>query len=86
MTQKTGQKCTATRRIFVPEDSLDAATEALIEQLSEIKIGNPQLREARMGPVASARQLKDVSTGLETLMAEAQAVFEALVVLGTCRN
>jgi len=75
MTQKTGQKCTATRRIFVPEDCLDAATEALIEQLSEIRIGNPKLREARMGPVASARQLKDVSAGLEILMTEAQPVF-----------
>ena len=78
MTQKTGQKCTATRRIFVPEDSVEAATEALIEQLSEIKIGDPRLREARMGPVASRRQLEDVSAGVDRLLQEAQPVFGAL--------
>ena len=75
MTQKTGQKCTATRRIFVPEDSAEAATEALIEQLSEIKIGNPTLREARMGPLASQRQLQDVQAGVERLLSESEIVF-----------
>ena len=78
MTQKTGQKCTATRRIFVPADSLEAATEALIEQLDEIKIGNPKLREARMGPVASKRQLEDVCAGVERLSEETELVYGQL--------
>jgi len=75
MTQKTGQKCTATRRIFVPEDSLEAATEALIEQLNEIKIGDPNLREVRMGPVATKRQLEDVTAGVDRLCQEAEPVY-----------
>lgn len=75
MTQKAGQKCTATRRIFVPEDSLEAATEALIAQLTEIKIGDPNLREARMGPLATKRQFDDVSAGVARLCEQADIVF-----------
>jgi 3,4-dehydroadipyl-CoA semialdehyde dehydrogenase len=78
MTQKTGQKCTATRRIFVPKDSLEAATEALIEQLADIRIGDPRLREVRMGPVASARQLDDVCEGVKRLSSESKPIFGQL--------
>ncbi len=67
MTQKAGQKCTAIRRIFVPEDSVDAACEDLIEEISRVRVGDPSLREVRMGPVATEAQLKDVQSGIKTL-------------------
>src|SRR4030095_14544655 len=41
MTQKTGQKCTAIRRVFVPVDRLDDALEALRARLADVVVGNP---------------------------------------------
>jgi oxepin-CoA hydrolase/3-oxo-5,6-dehydrosuberyl-CoA semialdehyde dehydrogenase len=68
MTQKTGQKCTATRRIFVPVALVDRVQEDLCERLAEIKVGNPALEEVRMGPLATAQQLRDVRAGLARLV------------------
>jgi oxepin-CoA hydrolase/3-oxo-5,6-dehydrosuberyl-CoA semialdehyde dehydrogenase len=75
MTQKTGQKCTAIRRVIVPEGSLGRVREALSEQLSTIKIGNPALDEVRMGPVATASQKRDVLAGIDKLGAQTRVVF-----------
>ncbi|HSK76520.1 MAG TPA: 3,4-dehydroadipyl-CoA semialdehyde dehydrogenase, partial [Thermoanaerobaculia bacterium] len=52
MTQKTGQKCTAVRRILVPAERMDAVQEALAGRLSEVVVGNPADPSVRMGPVA----------------------------------
>jgi 3,4-dehydroadipyl-CoA semialdehyde dehydrogenase len=69
MTQKTGQKCTAIRRVLVPQAELDRVREALSEALARVEIGNPALAEVRMGPVATRSQAKDVAAGVETLLA-----------------
>ena len=66
-TQKTGQKCTATRRIFVPEEKLDEVRDALVERLSDVRVGNPADEKVTMGPVATAAQLRDVRAGIERL-------------------
>jgi 3,4-dehydroadipyl-CoA semialdehyde dehydrogenase len=75
MTQKTGQKCTAIRRVLVPEDALPAVREDLSERLGLAKVGNPALEEVTMGPVATARQLADVRAGIARLREEADSVF-----------
>ena len=67
MTQKAGQKCTAIRRIMVPEASLGAAREALVERLRETRTGAPTLREVKVGPLATAAQRDDVMGGVERL-------------------
>ena len=67
MTQKTGQKCTATRRVFVPRAHLERVQEDLREQLASIKVGDPALEEVRMGPLASAQQLAAVRAGIDLL-------------------
>lgn len=67
ITQKAGQKCTATRRILVPAAQLDRVQEDLSEALSGIRVGDPALEEVRMGPLATASQLRDVRAGLELL-------------------
>ncbi len=77
MTQKTGQKCTAIRRVLVPEALADAVQEALVERLSEVAIGDPTLREVGMGPVATAQQLADVQRGVALLSEDADIVFGA---------
>jgi len=41
ITQKAGQKCTAVRRILVPESMLDEVEETLIDRLSSVTVGDP---------------------------------------------
>ena len=75
ITQKAGQKCTAVRRIFVAPERLGDAQEALVERLSQIRVGDPARAEVTMGPVSTADQLRDVREGIQRLATEAQAVF-----------
>ncbi|EDM77911.1 Phenylacetic acid degradation protein paaN [Plesiocystis pacifica SIR-1] len=72
MTQKAGQKCTATRRVFVPEGAVDSIKEALFDRLDQIKIGDPSDKANRMGPLTSKRQLEDARAGVKTLSADAE--------------
>jgi len=74
LTQKAGQKCTATRRIFVPAAVIDQVSEDLSEEVGAVKVGNPELREVRMGPLASHRQLEDVQAGIAKLAQSCQFV------------
>lgn len=67
MTQKTGQKCTAVRRVFVPEARMDDVCHALADELSRIVVGNPVDPDVHMGPVATAAQLRDVRAGIAAL-------------------
>jgi oxepin-CoA hydrolase/3-oxo-5,6-dehydrosuberyl-CoA semialdehyde dehydrogenase len=67
ITQKTGQKCTAIRRVYVPAAKLDAVLERLRERLLAIKVGDPSRDEVTMGPVATAQQLRDVRDGIARL-------------------
>ena len=49
MTTKAGQKCTAIRRIIVPEHLIGDVQNALSKALDQTKIGNPLSRETKMG-------------------------------------
>lgn len=67
MTQKTGQKCTAIRRVYVPTDKVDAVVALLKERLGAIKVGDPSRDDVTMGPLATAQQLADVRAGIAKL-------------------
>jgi oxepin-CoA hydrolase/3-oxo-5,6-dehydrosuberyl-CoA semialdehyde dehydrogenase len=75
MTQKAGQKCTAIRRILVPAAHADRLRDDLVDRLSSITVGNPALESVRMGPVATASQLKDVREGVDQLARDGRLVF-----------
>jgi oxepin-CoA hydrolase/3-oxo-5,6-dehydrosuberyl-CoA semialdehyde dehydrogenase len=75
MTQKTGQKCTATRRVYVPADRVGAVVELLRERLAAVKVGDPAREEVTMGPVATAQQIRDVRDGVKKLESCAKIVF-----------
>lgn len=60
MTAKAGQKCTAIRRIIVPQALIGPVGDAIAEKLSKIRIGDPALETTRMGALASAAQKVDV--------------------------
>lgn len=76
MTTKAGQKCTAIRRIIVPEPLLHPLIEGLSARLSRIVVGDPRDEGVRMGPVVSAAQQKDVLAKAAEIGREAECVFE----------
>ena len=73
-TQKTGQKCTAIRRVYVPAAKLEVVVARLRERLDAIKVGDPSREDTTMGPLATAQQLKDVLGGIEKLTTCAKVV------------
>ncbi len=75
MTQKTGQKCTAIRRVLVPAKRHDEVAAILSERLAAIVVGDPSRDDVRMGPVATASQLRDVRAGIARLAAETSSVY-----------
>lgn len=75
MTQKAGQKCTAIRRIFVPEGLVDALQEAICAELDRVVVGDPRTEGVTMGPLATASQLRDYREGVELLQQEAEIVY-----------
>lgn len=60
MTTKCGQKCTAIRRIIVPQNYLSDVQIALSLRLQKTIIGNPNNEEVKMGALAGPIQLKEV--------------------------
>lgn len=61
ITVKAGQKCTAVRRIFVPEKMVEDVQIALGKRLAQVTIGDPQKEGIRMGALAGKSQLKEVA-------------------------
>ena len=74
MTQKAGQKCTAIRRVMVPRAVADRVREDLVDRLQSVTVGNPAQEGVRMGPVATASQLKDVREGIDLLARDGRLV------------
>ncbi len=75
MTQKTGQKCTAIRRVLVPAEREKDLYEALRERLGGIAVGDPSREDVRMGPLATAQQKADVVAGIARLAAATDSIF-----------
>ncbi|MFT5642594.1 MAG: oxepin-CoA hydrolase/3-oxo-5,6-dehydrosuberyl-CoA semialdehyde dehydrogenase [Janthinobacterium sp.] len=77
MTGKSGQKCTAIRRIIVPQNRLDAVATRLRERLARIVVGDPSIEGVRMGALASKEQQRDVAERVKILSSGNETVFGA---------
>jgi oxepin-CoA hydrolase / 3-oxo-5,6-dehydrosuberyl-CoA semialdehyde dehydrogenase len=75
MTVKAGQKCTAVRRIMVPENLITPVADALSKRLASTTIGNPQVDGVRMGSLASMAQVKEVREKIQELSSEQKIIF-----------
>ncbi|WP_374253075.1 phenylacetic acid degradation bifunctional protein PaaZ [Acinetobacter brisouii] len=75
MTSKAGQKCTAIRRAFVPENLLDTVQTQLINKLKKVVVGDPARSDTTMGALASLKQKQDVAHKVQLLTQEAEIVF-----------
>ncbi|MGI4815208.1 MAG: 3,4-dehydroadipyl-CoA semialdehyde dehydrogenase [Janthinobacterium lividum] len=76
MTVKSGQKCTAIRRVFVPAAQYQAAAEAISARLAKISVGNPRNETVRMGALVNREQYDTVLEGIAALRQEAELLFD----------
>lgn len=67
ITVKAGQKCTAVRRIIVPENLIDEVEKAIAARLSSVKIGDPATDGVRMGALATQAQVLAVRESVNQL-------------------
>lgn len=74
ITQKAGQKCTAIRRVLVPEALSERFRDDLADRLAAVVVGNPATEGVRMGPLATASQKKAVLEGLSLLARDGRLV------------
>ena len=78
MTVKAGQKCTAVRRIIVPEKLVEDVQIALGQRLSKTTIGDPQIEGVRMGSLAGNEQKEEVTEKVKKLSKTQEIVFGSL--------
>ena len=78
ITVKAGQKCTAVRRIMVPENRIEDVQIALGKRLASTIMGDPNVEGVRMGPLASKDQVNEVREKVEQLSQQQEIVFGSL--------
>ncbi len=75
MTVKAGQKCTAIRRIIVPEKLMEDIQIALGKELDKVVIGDPRLKEVRMGAMVDLKQCESVKAQIQKIAQTAEIVY-----------
>ena len=89
ITVKCGQKCTAIRRLIVPENLIDDVQIALGKALDKVTIGDPRLKEVRMGSLVSKDQVKEVKDRVREIAKTASIVYgdlDKLELIGANEN
>ena len=76
MTSKTGQKCTAIRRVLVSDYQEQAAIDAVSAALRTIVVGDPANAAVNMGPVVNMVQRKSIGEGVAQLSAQADVAYQ----------
>jgi acyl-CoA reductase-like NAD-dependent aldehyde dehydrogenase len=69
-----GQKCTATRRIYVHESAYDAFREAFLARIAAGRVGDPADPETEVGPLVNEGPLDDVLAAIDRGRAEGGTV------------
>lgn len=78
MTVKCGQKCTAIRRVIVPQALVEDVQIALAKSLAKVAIGHPAVEGVRMGALASKDQVQEVRDRVNKLRQTAELVYGQL--------
>ena len=60
-----GQKCTATRRIYVEERVYDEFRTRLLERMESGVVGDPNDPNTEVGPLVNEKQLEEILAGIE---------------------
>ncbi len=78
ITVKCGQKCTAVRRIIVPEKLTEDVQLALGKALAQTTIGDPSVEGVKMGALAGKEQLEEVTKRVAKLAKTSEMVYGTL--------
>jgi oxepin-CoA hydrolase/3-oxo-5,6-dehydrosuberyl-CoA semialdehyde dehydrogenase len=78
ITVKAGQKCTAVRRILVPDSLIDEVQLALTKRLASTTVGDPSVEGVRMGALATKLQVERVRENAQLLAKSQSIVFGSL--------
>ena len=78
ITVKAGQKCTAVRRILVPDSLIDEVQFALSKRLASTAVGNPSVEGVRMGALATKLQVERVRENASLLAKSQEIVFGSI--------
>jgi len=78
MTVKAGQKCTAVRRIIVPEKLVEDVQIALGKRLAKTTIGDPAVEGVRMGSLAGSEQKTEVTEKVHQLSKSQEIIYGSL--------
>ncbi|MBT8056127.1 MAG: aldehyde dehydrogenase family protein [Gammaproteobacteria bacterium] len=60
-----GQRCTTTRRLFVPESMMEKVTGQLVDAYRQVRIGDPLQDDTLMGPLVDAAAVRDFEKAIE---------------------
>jgi alpha-ketoglutaric semialdehyde dehydrogenase len=60
-----GQKCTATRRIYVQEEVYDEFRQRLLERVGRGRVGDPSDPETEVGPIVNEKQFDEILAAIE---------------------
>ena len=66
----TGQRCTATSRVYVEDPAFDEFAGALVERVEALRVDDPYDEATDVGPLASVEQLRKVGGYLDLASAE----------------
>ena len=75
-----GQKCTATRRIYVQDQVYDAFRERLLVRIERARVGDPADPDTEVGPLVCESQFEEVAAAIQRGLSEGGR----LVAGGTC--
>lgn len=75
MTVKCGQKCTAIRRVIVPQNLMNDVQISIGKALDKVTIGDPRLKEVRMGTLVSKDQVEEVKNRVTEITKTASIVY-----------
>lgn len=75
ITVKCGQKCTAIRRLIVPENLIEDVQIALGKALSKVSMGDPRLKDVRMGALVGKDQVEEVRRRVAEIAQTAKIVY-----------
>src|SRR3954466_3633884 len=60
-----GQKCTATRRIYVQNEVYDAFREKLLARIERGKVGDPTSPDTEVGPIGNEKRVEEIMGAIE---------------------
>ena len=81
-----GQRCTSTRRVFIPEKCFDDISAKLVEAYSQVTIGNPLDESTLMGPLVNESAVNEYLDGIKRVCDEGGEVLYGGEVLEGAGN